>query len=160
MKFDKNKIEEIMANMEQPRIDVSQHQREFRVTLFNTKKSAITGAILLILPFLFLSGVVIKHYLHIESGIFTYVYDWITNMDQRYGDHSILNWIIRILLTIGPLVAVAYNILAITHVRIEKVQKEIILSFKMTWLNWLIILICTAVFAVFFLYLLVENVWQ
>lgn len=146
-----------MANMEQPRIDVSQHQKEFRVTLFNTKKSAITGAVLLILPFLFLSGVVLKHYLQIDLGILTSVYVWITNMDQRYGDHSILNWIIRILLTIGPLVAIAFNILAITHVRFEKAQKEIVLSFKLNWINWLIILICTIVFAVFFLYLLVEN---
>jgi hypothetical protein len=153
----RNKIHDIMENLEQPTIDVSKHQREFRLTLLNTKKSAITSSILLILPFLFLSGVVLKHYMQIDFGFLTSVYEWIGMLDQKYGDNSILNWIIRILLTIGPLAAIALNLLAVTHVRYERTIKELVLSFKMKWLNWLIILICSSVFAIFFLYLLVEN---
>jgi hypothetical protein len=152
-----NKMDDIMENVEQPTVDVSKHQREFRLTLLNTKKSAITGAVLLLLPFLFLSGVVLKHYMQIDFGFLTSVYDWIGMLDEKYGDNSILNWIIRILLTIGPLVAIALNLLAVTHARLEKANRELVLSFKMNWLNWLIILICTTVFAIFFLYLLVEN---
>lgn len=111
----------------------------------------------MILPLLFLSGVVLKHYLHIDLGILTSVYVWIGDLDQKYGDNSILNWLIRILLTIGPLVAIALNLMAVTHVRLEKATKEIVLSFKLKWLNWMIVLSCTTVFAIFFLYLLVEN---
>ena len=69
----KNKIHDIMENLEQPTIDVNKHQREFRLTLLNTKKSAITGSILLILPFLFLSGLVLKHYMQIDFGFLTSV---------------------------------------------------------------------------------------
>lgn len=146
-----------MENLEQPTIKVSQHQKEFRLTLLNTKKSAMAGAILLILPLLFLSGVILKHYLQIDFGIFTSVYEWIGKIDQHYGDNSILNWAIRVLLTLGPLAAIGINLLAVIHFHIEKSQKEIILSIKMKWLNWLIILICSLIFIVFFLYFLVEN---
>lgn len=157
MSNEKNKIDDIMENLEQPIVDVSKHQREFRLTLLNTKKSAITGVVLLILPILFLSGVVLKHYLQIDFGFLTSVYEWIGMLDQKYGDSSFLNWTIRILLTIGPLVAIALNLLAVTHARLEKANRELVLSFKMKWLNWFIILICTTVFVIFFLYLLVEN---
>lgn len=151
------KMEIIMENLEQPTVDVSTHQNEFRLTLLNTKKSAIAGAIFLILPFLFLSGVIFKHYMHLNLSFLTSVYEWIGMYDQKYGDNSILNWLIRILLTIGPLIAIALNLLAVTHVRFEKKNRELVLSFKMKWLNWLIILICTSVFVSFFLYLIVEN---
>lgn len=153
----KNKIDDIMESLEQPAVDVSKHQREFRITLLNTKKSAIAGALLLILPFLFLSGVVLKHYMQIDIGLFTSVYEWIGMLDQKYGDSSILNWLIRILLTIGPLAAIALNLLAVTHVRYERTNRELVLSFKIKWLNWLIILICTTIFAIFSLYLIIEN---
>ncbi|SMO51054.1 hypothetical protein SAMN06265379_102108 [Saccharicrinis carchari] len=147
-----------MRNIEQPSVDVSKHQREFRLTLLNTRKSAIAGAVFLVLPFLFLSGVVLKHYMQIDFGFLTSVYEWVGVIDQKYGDNSILNWIIRMLLTIGPLAAIVLNLMAVTHARTEKVNRELVLSIKMKWLNWLIILICTTVFAIFFLYLLVENV--
>jgi hypothetical protein len=157
MDIKKDKIEVIMENLEPPTVEVNQHQKEFRLTLLNTKKSAIAGAILLILPLLFLSGVILKHYLQIDFGILTSVYEWIGKIDQQYGDSSILNWVIRALLTLGPLAAIGINLLAVIHFRIEKSQKEIILSIKMKWLNWLIILVCSTIFAVFFLNLVVEN---
>ena len=153
----KDKTQDIMENIKQPLVNVSKHQKEFRLTVLNTKKSAIAGAVFLLLPFLFLSGVVLKHYMQIDFGVLTSVYEWIGARDQQYGDKSILNWSIRILLIIGPLVAIALNLLAVTHARIEKANKELILSFKLKWLNWLIILICTTVFVIFFLYLFLEN---
>ena len=53
MKPEKKNIEEIMKNLSLPVIDVNQHQKEYRLTLLNTKKSAFLGVLLLILPFLF-----------------------------------------------------------------------------------------------------------
>jgi len=150
-------IEKIMENLKPPTIDVNQHQREFRITLLNTKKSAIAGAILLILPFLFLSGVILKHYLHIDLWLLTSVYEWIGDLDRQYGDNSIINWIIRILLLFGPLIAIGVNLLSITHIRYEKAVKEIVLSFKLRWQNILIMLICTIIFSIFFLYIILEN---
>ena len=158
MKPEKKNIEEIMKNLSLPVIDVNQHQKEFRLTLLNTKKSAFLWVLLLILPFLFLSGVILKHYLKIDFGFLTSVYDWIGLIDHKYGDSSILNWIIRILLLFGPLVAVGVNLLSILHVRYEKKSREIFISVKVKWLNWLIISICAIIFLVFFSYLIFENI--
>ena len=157
MEYEKNKIEELMENLEQPTVDVSHHRQEFRLTLLNTKKSGILGLILLILPFLFLSGVIFKHYLQIDLGILTIVYEWIGDIDQEYGDSSILNLVIRFFLIIGPLIAIGINLMAILHIRYEKYQKEIVISLKFKWLNWIIIITCSTIFAIFFLYLIIEN---
>lgn len=157
MKTTNKDIEELMENLNPPTIDVDQHQKEFRITLLHTKKSAIAGAIFLILPFLFLSGVILKHYLHIDLWLLTSVYEWIGDLDRQYGDNSIINWIIRILLLFGPLIAIGVNLLSITHIRYEKTAKEIVLSFKLRWQNILIILICTIIFSIFFIYIILEN---
>ena len=153
----KTNIEEIMRNIERPIIDVSTHQQEFRLTLLNTKKSAVLGIALLILPLLFLSGVILKHYLQIDFGILTSVYEWIGDMDHKYGNNSILNWIIRILLIFGPLVAIGINLISILHMRYEKATKEIVISLKLKWLNWTIITVCSTIFVIFFIYLVIEN---
>lgn len=157
MKDNQNELEKMMENIDQPTIDVSAHQKEFRLTLLNTKKSATIGAVLLILPLLFLSGVVLKHYMGVDFGILTAVYEWIGETDREYGDSSFLNWMVRILLLFGPLVAIGINLLAILHVRYERSQKEVVLSIKLKWLNWSIIIICSMIFMVFLFYLIAEN---
>lgn len=158
METERNKIEELMENIKQSSVDMSRHQREFRLTLLNAKKSGILGTILLILPLLFVSGVIFKHYLQIDLGILTSVYEWIGDIDHKYGDSSVLNWIIRFFLIIGPLVAMVINFLAILHIRYEKVSREIVVSIKLKWLNLLIILFGSVIFLIFFSYLILENV--
>ena len=143
--------------MEQPNLDVHAHQKEFRLTLLNTKRSSIAGIILLILPFIFLSGVTFNHYLDIHIPVIGHIYEWITDMDRQFGDNSALNWIVRLSLLFGPLIAGAINLMAITHIRWEKVQKELIISFKMRWQNVLIIGICFLIFSIFFTYLTFAN---
>ena len=135
-----------------------QHKKKFRISLLHTKKSAITGALLLVLPLLFLSGVILKYYLQIEFGVFTSVYGWIGSLEQKYGDGSILNWIIRALLLFGPLIAISINFLSILHIRYEKSSREIVLSIKLKWQNWSIIILCSIVFLIFPGYLIIENI--
>ena len=146
-----------MKDIDPPHIQVPKHQQEFRVPLLNTRRSAGFGMLLLVIPFLFLSGVVLNHYLQIELGVLTSVYLWITEIDQQYGDDSWLNWLMRLLLVVGPLLAILINLLSVTHIRYEKASSEVVCSFKLKWANWLIILLCSLVFSVFALYLLVEN---
>ncbi len=147
-----------MKDLKPPTINVSHHQKEFRLTLFNTKRSALLGGVFLILPLLFLSGVIFKHYLQIDFKILTWVYEWIGNLDKQYGDNSILNWIIRSLLILGPLFAIGINFISILHIRYEKASKEIIMAIKLKWLNWIIIILCSIIFLVFFSYLVLENI--
>ncbi len=146
-----------MKNINPPKIEVPHHQQEFRVALLNTRKSTAFGIVLLVLPFLFLSGVVLNHYLQIEFGIFTSVYLWISELDHQYGDNHWLNWAVRILLTVGPLLAILINLLTITHCRYEKLAKELVFAVKLRWQNWFVIMLCGLVFTVFACYLLIEN---
>lgn len=116
------------------------------------------GGIFLILPLLFLSGVVFKYYLQIDFKILLFVYEWIENLDRQYGDDSILNWIIRLLLILGPLFAIGINFISILHIRYEKANREIIMTFRLRWLNWIIIILCSIIFLIFFAYLILENI--
>ena len=147
-----------MKNLSTPQVDTPIQQQLFRVTLMNTKRSSYVSLFFLVLPFLFLSGVVFKHYLNLDIGFLTSVYEWISKLDHTYGDNSVLNWIIRFLLVIGPIIAMALSLMGIIHVRYESDPKELILSLKIRWLNLSIIIGAGMVFAIFFLYLLVENV--
>ncbi|MDW3649326.1 MAG: hypothetical protein R8P61_19820 [Bacteroidia bacterium] len=150
-------LHNILEEMEQPKLDVNAHQNEFRLPLLNTKRSSLAGIILLILPFIFLSGVIFNHYLEIHIPIIGHIYEWITDVDRQFGDNSALNWSIRLLLLFGPLIAGAINLMAITHIRWEKLEKELIISFKMRWQNVLIIGICFFIFSIFFTYLTFSN---
>ena len=155
--MEEKELHKLLEEMEQPNLDVHAHQKEFRLTLLNTKRSSLAGIILLILPFIFLSGVIFNHYLEIHIPIIGHIYEWITDMDRQFGDNSALNWIVRLSLLFGPLIAGAINLMAITHIRWEKVQKELIISFKMRWQNVLIIGICFFIFTIFFTYLTFAN---
>ncbi|MCG9970951.1 hypothetical protein [Christiangramia crocea] len=112
----------------------------------------ILGVILLILPFLFLTGVIFKHYLQIDMWIFTSVYEWIVNSDQKYGDASIVNWTIRFFLLGGPFIAFLLNFLLIFQ---QKKTASFSLSYK--WINLLIILSGALLCIIFLSYLMMEN---
>jgi len=147
----------MLTNLKIPTVEISQHQQEFRLTLLNTKKSAVLGLILLLFPFLFLSGVILKHYLQIDFGVLTSVYEWIGSQDQQFGDASFLNWMIRLLLLFGPLLAAALNLIAITHFRYEKINREAVFVLKLKWLNLIVLAVCILFFSVFFSYFILEN---
>ena len=146
-----------MDDLKVPEVDVNSHKEQFRLVLIHTRKSMTFGLLLLILPFLFISGVVLKHYLHIDAWIFTSIYEGIVELDQKYGDASIWNWFIRGLLIFGPLVAIILNLMSVTHISFIKSHQELVISFKLKWLNWLIILFCGLIFSIFFFYLIIEN---
>lgn len=146
-----------MKKVNPPTVDTPSHRHELRTTLLNAKRSSILSLLFLLLPVLFFSGVIFKHYLHMNMGLLTSVYEWITFHDTTYGDRSVLNWIIRLLLTLGPLVAMGLSLLGILHVSYSKEIRELTFSIKIRWLNLTVVLIGLFIFATFFLYLVVEN---
>lgn len=156
--MDDKDFENRMEDIRTPHVNVSEHQRVFRTTLLSTKKSAVAGVLLLLLPLVFLAGLVMKHYLNLDFGFVTGVYNWIGELDNRYGDRSIVNWIIRFLLFFGPLVAIATNLLSILHVHYDASTREIVLSIKVRLLNLFIVFMCSIIVLTFLSYFLVENV--
>ena len=120
------------------------------------RKSGQIGLVLLIFPFLFLIGLFVKHYLEIDFGLVTYLYDKVNYLDATYGDASVMNWVVRFLLLGGPLIAVFVNLMSVVHARYLKESSEILLSIKVKLVNWLVIGGCSLIFIIFFTYLFVE----
>ena len=70
-----------MENLNRPDFLSEIHKSQLKLTLLNTKKSAIFSIFLILTPFLFLLGVLFKHYLGINLGIFTAFYEWLIEID-------------------------------------------------------------------------------
>lgn len=66
-------------------------------------------------------------------------------------------WVSPMLLVGFPLIGVALNFLAITHIQFDGAKKELIATFKLRWLNIFLLLLSLLIVAVFFLYILTEN---
>jgi len=147
-----------MDNLDKPQIDISKHKEELRLRLLNSKKSSRLGLVLMALPCLFLLGMLVKEYFGYDLGLFTFVYDILSEHDRRYGDTSVVNWLFRFLVLGGLPVAIYLNIASLLFVKYEKDRKELFIAFKIKWVNILIAVVCLAVFIIFFIYLVEENI--
>lgn len=132
----------------------STYQIRWPFSIKRNRGAAIAGMLLLVLPVLFITGVIFKHYLQMDLGIFTSVYDWILAMDRKHGNNSILNWLIRFLLLGGPFIALLINFLAVFRRRSSASFK---LSYK--WINLLVIISGALLCILFLSYLLAENLF-
>jgi len=146
-------FEKKMENLSTPEIRSESRKNQLKLTLLNAKKSAYVGFVLIILPFLFAFANIFKYQLGIDLGFLSAFVTWIGSFD----DTPVINWVLRILLLGGPIVAVLVNLLAITHFQIDKHSNEFIITFKLKWLNITIILFCCFVLLIFILYLVAEN---
>lgn len=145
-----------MNNLDLPTVDVSAHQRHFKVALLNTRRSATVGVLFALLPLLFFSDLFFRHLLQIDLWVLSTVMDWVLAIDPD-NDSSIISWAIRFGVLGGPLVAIGVNILAILHIEYDRKLNEVMFTFKLRWLNLLIIGVCAMMFAVLFGYLAIEN---
>ena len=155
--MEKKEFMDKMENLSKPDIVSESFQKKLKITLLNTQKSAVFGVFLVIIPFLFAFGAIFKYQLGLDFKIFTWMFDTIAAIDPN-SDSSVLSWIIRSVLLGGPLLAVFINLLAILHFHYDKTAKEILITLKLKWQNITIILFCSSVFMIFFIYLLVENI--
>ena len=147
-----------MENLDKPNVDIPKHKEALRLRLLNAKKSSRLGLALMAVPCLFIFGMLIKEYLKYDIGLFTFVYDLLSENDQKYGDTSIVNWLFRLLVLAGLPLAIYLNITSLLFVTYEKEKKELFIALKIKWLNILIAVVCLVVFFVFFNYLIAENI--
>ncbi|MDN5201857.1 hypothetical protein QQ008_10800 [Fulvivirgaceae bacterium BMA10] len=153
--MDKKEFNKKMEELETPEVHPQRHQKQFKMYLINTKKSATFGILFILTPFLFLFGVLFKYYLKIDFGIFTGFQEWLISLE----DISLFaTFMVRFLLLGGPLIAILINLIAILHFQYDSIAKEISLTIRIKWLNILIIALCTLIMSIFFFYLLVENI--
>lgn len=127
-----------------------------KIPVLKARTSSRIGLALIIFPFLFVFGALLKHYAGFDSNITGFVYNWVAE-DLPDDDGNIVSWLIRFLLLGGPLILVALNLLSILHVQYLKEQKELVLTFQLKTWNLVLIFIGGLILLIFFLYALVEG---
>lgn len=149
-------IEKALSALGQKKVTSEATAELIKIPVLKARTSSRIGLALIIFPFLFVLGAVMKHYLGFDSNITGFVYNWVTE-DLPDDDGNIVSWIIRFLLLGGPLIMVAINLLAILHVQYLKDKKELILTFQLKKWNLILILLGLGILLIFFLYALVEG---
>lgn len=152
-----NDISKELKNLQEMKVQSNAAKEIIKIPILSARISNRATIILAIVPVIFTVGVIFAEYLRLDWKLFTGFYEWVVQLDQEYGDTSILNWILRFLILGGPAVIVFLNLLAILHVYFNRSQKEIIFTIKLKWISILIVLFGLAFFLYFFGYLIVEN---
>ncbi len=145
-----------MENLKMPEVNVSASQRQIKLALLSTKKSAAWGIWFLIIPALFLCCVVIKYLFHWDWGIATNFIEWFARLDHQTGTH----WITPVLFVLLPAIGVVVNLLAILHFVYDKLTKELIITVKLRWFNIILAAISIGIAGIIFLYALAENAME
>jgi hypothetical protein len=145
-----------MENLKMPEVNVSASQRQIKLALLNTKKSAAWGIWFLIIPVLFLCCVLIKYLFHWDWGIATNFIEWFARLDHQTGTH----WITPVLFVLLPAIGVVVNLLAILHFVYDKLTKELIITVKLRWFNIILAAVSIGIMGIIFLYVLTENAME
>jgi hypothetical protein len=142
-----------LEKMHKPEVESATHQLQLKITLLNAKRSARIGVVLVIIPCLFLLGVLMKYFMHISLPSFSALEDWMADKNHNV----LLKMLIPLLLIGTPFISLILNLLAILHFSFEKKVSELIITVKLKWFNIIVSLVCLFILFCFFLYAVGEN---
>jgi hypothetical protein len=148
-----DEFEEKMRSMHKPDISSDIHRMQLKIALLNSKRSAGIGVLLVLVPCLFLAGIFLTRFLNVPFSPFSTVEEWMSRKDNSVW----IQVLIPCLLIGGPLIALAFNLLAILHFEVNKERRELIVTINLKWFNIIISLFCLLILSVFFLYSIGEN---
>lgn len=150
--MDKNELTQKLENLPRPELSSGTQQRQLKLYLMSARRSSWLGILLVTLPCLFLLGVILKYGFRIGLPAFSALEDAMAAMD-----HSFFGFVPPLVLVVGPLLALALNLLAILHVQFDRSSRELQIAVKMRFLNLLIAGVCLFILSIVFLYLVAEN---
>jgi len=127
-----------------------EHQQELKIPLLRYKRSSRVGLWLLTLPLVFAITVLLKYHLGISSPVLNFIESFFAYVNGN----RVLTYLIPIIFTGLPLLAMIINLLAICHFAAMKREKELLVTIKCRWLN---IAIFLSSFAVLVYFLLPDN---
>ncbi|MBT8295928.1 MAG: hypothetical protein KJO51_05885 [Gramella sp.] len=110
------------------------------------------GVFLMLFPAFFFTGLIFSHYLQIDAGMFSTLYEWTIDRDRQYGDTSFFNWLLRFLILGAPVLALLLNLLTLQFKKL--IKGTIAADHKKN-----LVIVCIGGFLVLFFsgYLLMEN---
>ncbi|MFN2457155.1 MAG: hypothetical protein ABR502_03035 [Chitinophagaceae bacterium] len=151
--MDENDFMHRMENLKKPELQTSASQRQVKLAILNTKKSARWGMWFMAIPIFFFCCVAIKYLLDWDWGVTNNFIEWMAKLDQR----SATGWITPVLFVVLPGISAVVNLLAITHFTFDKTSKELMVTIKLRWLNIILAIISVMLVAVVLLYAVTEN---
>ncbi|HVE61874.1 MAG TPA: hypothetical protein VNA26_08645 [Chitinophagaceae bacterium] len=142
-----------MENLKKPDVHATASQRQIKLALLNTKKSAWWGLWILVVPVFFFCCVAIKYLFGWNWGVSDNFVGWMAKLDQQKGT----GWITPVLFVVLPGIGALVNLLAIMHFTYDKMLNQLMVTIKLKWLNIMLFLISMAVVAFVILYGIMEN---
>ncbi len=142
-----------MERLQKPTVNPEVAERQFKLMLMNTRKSAIWGFWLIIIPFLFLLVNILKEAFGWNWGISNAFIEFVARLDQQ----SSTSWLTPVIFVLLPGIAIIINILAIVHFTYNKSSRELMITIKMNWKNIILIKITLLMLAVMALYIVSEH---
>jgi hypothetical protein len=145
-----------MENLKKPEVNAGASQRQVKLALLNTKKSAAWGTWFLVVPAFFFCCVAIKYLFHWNWGIADNFIEWIARLDHQGGTR----WISPVFFVLLPAIGAVTNLLAIIHFGYDRLSKELIVTIRIRWVNIILAIISIGVVTIIFLYALTENAME
>ncbi len=143
-----------MDNLKKPDFDNKEPDRNLKLAIIGSKKSAAMGVWFLVVPGYFLLMMLMKYYFNVNLHIIDIFEDFVASIDRSSGTKFITP-----LFFIGlPIAGIVINLLSIMFFEYDKVKKQINISIKLKPLNILLVILSLAVVSVFMLYLITENI--
>jgi hypothetical protein len=142
-----------MENLKKPEVNADASQRQIKLALLNTKKSAAWGTWFLIVPIFFFSCVAIKYLFHWNWGIADGFIEWIARLDHQ----TATGWVSPVLFVLLPAIGAIVNLLAIMHFIYDKPTRELIVTIRIKWFNIILAAISIGFIAIVLLYAIAEN---
>jgi len=151
--MDMDDINSKLENLKVPNIDSTLHKDKLRLTLLNMQRSHKIGYVLIIIPTLFLFGVLLKYVFHFNFPLF----DQLESLMSEWDKITILKPVFPILYLLLPLIALVMNLLASFHFSWNPKSSELNAIYRFRWPNFIIITFSLLILLTFFLYLITEN---
>ena len=139
-----------LDNISIPEAKMPEFQKQLRLTILNTKKSALWGAVLMFLPVYFALAMIFKYNLGI--GFLSPPIDYLLNF-------AIFETLSPVIFIGGLMLAILFNLFAVLHLSFGQDTSEFIIniSIKKKRFNLIILGIAGLFFFIFMLYGFLEN---
>ena len=150
--MDEENLIKKLDRIDPPEVSAPAHQRQLKLTLLTAAPSSLLGLVLVTLPCIFVFGIFLKYQLRLHTGWLTSIEEWMFRIDHTSW------WFIPPLLLVGaPLLALALNLLALLHVRLDQARRELQITVKLKLLNLLLCAVCLLILGTVFLHVLAER---
>ena len=150
--MDEESLSKKLENINPPEISAPAHQRQLKLTLLNASRSSVVGAFLVVVPCVFIFGIFLKYQLRLRTGWISAVEDWMLRID-----HTWLGFIPPMFLVGAPLLALALNLLALVHVQLVSVRRELQITLKLKPANLCVCALCLLILAAVFIHVIGER---